>query len=953
MGTVRGKEEELVCLMKERNIDMLGLCETRLTGKGTKILHDNYQLIYSGGRDSHHGVGVILTEEMAKRVGEVEQSSERIMAFSVSVGDLSVSVIQVYAPQQGRPLEERERFYEELQNVKNRVPHGESVVILGDLNGHIGQDRRGIEHVIGAYGIGDKNLAGESVIDFCVQNHLSVMNTFYDHRESHKWTWYRWNSRVLQYTDKSMIDLILTNNKRIFRDVKAIPSVSCDSDHRIVVGKLRLDKPKVCKSKGTKRFLVEKLKDPECKEEFQRRVRESRENQNNTVESVGLEDCWRTFHSTVNQLAEEVMHFKINYGKKKKKTAWWTDEVQDVVKKKMKMFRKWIKTRRAEDREEYVEARRETERIKKREKEQVWIRIGRDLEADLLGTRKLIYNLAKNYRKGSAPPAYAVKGENGELLTVPEEISRRWTEYFENLLNVVNNTEGNYQQNEEESDGGNSEDSPITVEEVQAALKKMKNGKAAGEDLIPAEILKNLGDEGILWMTEIFNKCWNESKTPESWNKSIVCPIFKKGDKTNCKNYRGIALMPHIAKVYERILERRLREKVESKLDEWQHGFRPGRSTIDLVFALKMLYEKNWEFNNKVYLAFIDLEKAFDRVPRNILWNILGKEEYEIPIKLIKAIKSTYVNSLCRVKTQTDNNEWFRVTTGVKQGSVLSPILFILFMDYCAKLVMRKANGEIFGYADDLALISETEAELQRFLTVWDEELTTKGMKISREKTEVMILSKENENLNIRLGDQNLRQTDQFKYLGVMFGTENDMIVELNHRISKFNTTFNLLYPLLKDRHIPSSVKTVIYTSILRPILLYGYEAWTLTTKTRSKIQACEMKVLRLIRRVTRRDRLRNDDIREELGVESILKIIERGQLRWFGHVKRMEETRYPRKYYEWEPGGRRRKGRPRRRWRDNIKTYVEKRGSNLEDIDINRTYEDRNRWKTFIWQDY
>ena len=396
-----------------------------------------------------------------------------------------------------------------------------------------------------------------------------------------------------------------------------------------------------------------------------------------------------------------------------------------------------------------------------------------------------------------------------------------------------------------------------------------------------------------------------------------------------------------------------MREKVECKLDEWQHGFRPGRSTIDLVFALKMIYEKNWEFNNKVFMAFIDLEKAFDRIPRKILWSILRKEEYELPPKLIRAIESTYVNSECKVKTQGETNEWFRVTTGVKQGSVLSPLLFIIFMDYCAKLVIRRSEGEIFGYADDLALLCLTEDALQRFMSVWDEVLTSKGMKISREKTEVMVLSKEREVLNIRLGNENLKQSHQFKYLGVMFGTENDMLTELNNRINKFNSTMNLLYPLLKDRHVPTGVKTVIYTSILRPTLLYGYEAWSLTKRTRNKIQACEMRVLRIILRVTRRDRIRNNVIRKELGVESILKIIEKGQLRWFGHMKRMEQNRYPKKYYDWRPEGRRRVGRPRMRWKDNIKTFVEARGENLDDIEESRMYEDRSRWKGFIQQDY
>ena len=383
-------------------------------------------------------------------------------------------------------------------------------------------------------------------------------------------------------------------------------------------------------------------------------------------------------------------------------------------------------------------------------------------------------------------------------------------------------------------------------------------------------------------------------------------------------------------------------------MSEWQPDFRPGRSTTDLIFALKMLYEKNWEFNNKVYLAFIDLEKAFDRVPRNILWNILAKDEYDIPPKLLRAIKSTYVNSMCTVKTQTGNSEWFEITSGVKQGSVLSPVLFIIFMDYCGKLVKQRANGEIFGYADDLALVNYTEEALQSFLTAWDEEFNTKGMKISRPKTEVMMLSKNQEVMNIRLDDHTLKQVNEFKYLGVMFGTENDILLELNCRITKFNSTLSLLYPLIKDRHVPSKAKILIYTSILRPILLYGHEAWSLTKRTKSKIQACEMKVLRIIKGVTRRDRIRNEIIRQQLGVESILKVIEKSQLRWFGHMKRMEMNRYPRHYYESRPQGRRRVGRPKMRWRDNIKAYVEDRGENIDNIERDRVYEDREWWRDF-----
>ena len=163
--------------------------------------------------------------------------------------------------------------------------------------------------------------------------------------------------------------------------------------------------------------------------------------------------------------------------------------------------------------------------------------------------------------------------------------------------------------------------------------------------------------------------------------------------------------------------------------------------------------------------------------------------------------------------------------------------------------------------------MAESREALQRFIAVWDEELRERGMRINEEKTEVMLISKEEEEVNIRVRDQELKQVDQFKYLGVCFGTGNVINIELNSRIEKFNNTLRLLYPLIRDRNVPRKVKIVIYVSILRPILTYGCEAWALTTKTKSKIQACEMRVLRSIKGVTRRDRMRNDDIREELGV--------------------------------------------------------------------------------------
>ena len=128
------------------------------------------------------------------------------------------------------------------------------------------------------------------------------------------------------------------------------------------------------------------------------------------------------------------------------------------------------------------------------------------------------------------------------------------------------------------------------------------------------ELLKNMGEAGMSWLLDLCLGFWNTGGVPEDWGKDLICPIYKKGDKTDCSNYRGISLMSHALKVYERILEVRLRGCVEH-LGEWQCGFRPGRGTTDLIFTLKMILEKTWEWNKEKYVAFLDLEKAFDRLP--------------------------------------------------------------------------------------------------------------------------------------------------------------------------------------------------------------------------------------------------------------------------------------------------------------------------------------------------
>ena len=136
-------------------------------------------------------------------------------------------------------------------------------------------------------------------------------------------------------------------------------------------------------------------------------------------------------------------------------------------------------------------------------------------------------------------------------------------------------------------------------------------------------MLKALTGEGILWLTRVCQVVWKFGKTPRDWQTGVIIPIFKKGDRKQCTNYRGISLLSLPGKVYAKCLERKCREIVESKLEDGQCGFRPGRSTTDQIFTLKQIFEKSWEYGKDLFACFVYLEKAYDRVPRDKLWKVL------------------------------------------------------------------------------------------------------------------------------------------------------------------------------------------------------------------------------------------------------------------------------------------------------------------------------------------
>ena len=473
----------------------------------------------------------------------------------------------------------------------------------------------------------------------------------------------------------------------------------------------------------------------------------------------------------------------------------------------------------------------------------------------------------------------------------------------------------------------------ISAEEVLEAVKSLKCGKAAGIDEIRPEMLKAMGPVGMHWLWRMCQRAWLSGDTPEDWRTGVVVPLYKKGDHKDCGNYRGITLLSLPGKVYAKILEKRCRPIVESRLHDEQCGFRAGRSTTDQIFTLHQLLEKSWEYGKEVYLCFVDLEKAYDRVPRIKLWRCL--QEYGINGQLLKAIQSLYSDCKSCVRIGGKTSKKFNVSCGLRQGCVLSPLLFILYMDW----IVEKCDiidGVGIGherishllFADDLVFLAESEESLQRMLERFGVECSDACMRVSTSKSEGMVVARREAQCRLNVDGVALKQVEKFKYLGSTFASDGKWDTEINIRIGKAGAVMRELYrTIVAKRELSIRAKLAVFKAIYVPTLIYGHESWVMTERMRSQVQAAEMRFLRRVAGVRRIDRVRNSAIREELQIEPLLLKIERSQLRWFGHVLRMPTNRLPIRVYSAQPTGRRPRGRPRKTWRASMEGLCERLG--------------------------
>ena len=986
LNTLNGKEGQVVETLTRRRIDLCCVQEIKWRGGHARRVMGKdsyYKFFWQGDSLGIAGVGIVLADKWVDKVVRVDRVSDRIITLELLIGKTVTTFISVYAPHSGRSEEEKDSFYDALRATVAKIADKKLVIIAGDLNGHVGRGSEGYEGIHGGRGYGTRNREGDRILEFGNATDMVVLNTMFEKKDN----------RLITYQSgevSTQIDYILISreNRKLVRDVKVISGEEIAPQHRLVIGDLCLESPRATKKTFVPRRKTWKLKNGHTASVFQTQFSKNVEG---VKEGHTVEGKWARLKDNLLHAADETCGWTKGPSKRRE-TWWWNKDVDKAVKEKRRLFLEW--KFRGAPKEPYNEAKRNADKVIDAAQEKAHnskfpnIHIRDDEKQEL-------FKVAKQMRKANQDVVgeQCIKDDTGTLACTVEAQKEAWRSHYDRLLNIEFDWDRDNLPQLDPIEG------PIKIDrsKVAKAIKKMKNGKAAGPSGVCAEMLKAAGEVGIDMVHDLINDVVKTGEIPTDWQDSIIINCYKgKGDATDRGNYRGLKLLDHVMKVLERVVDGLIRSIVN--VDNMQFGFMPGRGTTDAIFIVRQLQERHLAKDKTLYLAFVDLEKAFDRVPRAVLWWAMRK--LGVPEVLIRTVQAMYHNASASVRVGTAFSDPFEVKVGVHQGSVLSPLLFIMVLEALSMEFRTGCPWELL-YADDLVIIARTMEELTVKLKEWKDGMESKGLRVNMGKTKVMVSNrssavrkqgkhpcavchkgvrknsircsscglwvhkrcsgiktrlKEDPNFKCRtctvvpvqqerpaplvLDDVTLETVDIFCYLGDTISAGGGAGESVVTRIRCGWGKFRELLPVLTSKRFSLCRKGRLFGACVRTVILHGCETWAVKEEDMMRLERADRAMIRWICGISFKDRIPSSELRNRLGLRSIDDLMRDKRLRWYGHVERSDGAWIDkcRKLPKVEGGGK--VGRPPKSWNEVLKNDFRVRG-------VSPSWaEDRDRWR-------
>lgn len=951
-------------------IDISTLQETRLHGSGS-LKERDYTFFWRGKppeETREYGVGFAVRNTLLGAVVPPTGGSERILALCLNTSTGPVHLVSVYAPTLSSPQEIKDRFYDELEATVNNIPSREQLYLLGDFNARVGADHDSWPSCVGHHGIGKLNENGQRLLEFCTYHHLCITNTYFQSKPIHKVSW-----RHPRSGHWHQLDLIITRTSdlRSILQTRSLHSAVCDTDHSLVLCRVKLQAKNLYRSKpkGTPRIDNSKTTDPTKATAFLCALEDSLPD---PPLSYSAQQYWDGLRDAIYSTALSV------FGKKQGKPNDWFDANQTtlapILEEKRIALTNYKLTPNTQTLQALRSSRGKLQQASRRCANDYWIQLCSSIQSAAdTGNIRLMFDGIKKALGPSPRTIAPLKSASGETIADRSKQLDRWVEHYSELYASDNSVSDAALRHVGHLPVMEELDTEPTSEELSKAINSLTSGKAPGVDGITAEVLK-CGKPALLHrLHRLLCLCWKEGSVPQDMRNANIVTLYKnKGDRSDCNNYRGISLLSIAGKLFARVALKRLQVLAEKLYPESQAGFRAGRSTLDMIFTLRQLQEKCREQRKPLYMAFVDLTKAFDLVSRSGLFQLV--ERIGCPPRLLSILQSFHTDMKGTVQFDGCTSEPFNICRGVKQGCVLAPTLFGIFFS----LLLRQAfgtstegvylhtrtDGKLFNlsrlkaktkvrpftirdmlFADDAALATHTEEHLQILLNRFSQACQDFNLTISLNKTKTMGQGTTSPP-SITISNYTLEAVSSFTYLGSTITSNLSLDAEVSSRIGKAASTFGKLTSRVwENSKLTIHTKVRVYRACVVSTLLYGSEAWTPYAHHERRLNSFHLRCLRRILGVTWQDRVTDSAVLERAQLPTMLSLLKQRRLRWLGHIRRMDDGRMPKDtlYAELESGIRQ-VGRPLLRYKDVCKQDL--KSFNINPAMWEDVAQDRQKWQ-------
>ena len=752
---ISGKISSLTSVATACDAHIIGLAETKL-GRVPPVL-PGYSWYNKPRKPGSGGVAILVRNDikhMTEQVQGMEDHDQEILWIKIKNRNTPVYIGVFYGVQENTCGEEAQRQFSQITTQVNKLNNNGEIILMGDFNAKL----RIVSNQVNQE---------ESRNGKLMQNMMNSTNLISKATMTCGGMWTRVNRK--NTSERSIIDYILMSNsiametKHVEVDEKGTYRLKGkqESDHNTMI--IETEIPKKIK---TEKHTVYNLKDHRKWKMFNRELH----NKYTEEEPESYETFEKMLKDTMESTFDKIT---IKKGTFKPKLSEKAKALKSKKKTSRKAFERASPNEKRDKMEEYINIQKQlVDELEEIEKQNVQARIKKIIKEGGIRSDSFWKIRKKILKNSNTDDSYDTITEEGVTITDPEEAKEYIAQYYENLYqaregkeqykewtekikNKVIEIERDLENRPEER---SNEETQFTMYEMCEALKCLKPGKAPGPDGIPNEVLKRANKDTLPIYLQEMNKIMNSTNIPEQWTEGNLKRLYKgKGKKGKCSNERGITLASNIGKTFERLVNNRIKDEVN--ISDAQAGGMKGRATVDHILILKELINICKKRKTEAILVYLDVTKAYDKAWLDAIMYVLNKQGVDNKLWLL--VKKLNSNLKTTVMTKYGPTRKISIKDSIRQGGVLSVILYALMMDEINKELVECEKGLTIPntetkipsllWMDDVVLIENEKEKVQEMLNITNDVSNRYHVEFGMQKTKFMRTSKKKDAISLNI----------------------------------------------------------------------------------------------------------------------------------------------------------------------------------------------------------